>query len=83
MFPHLRAVMQERRTRVYDLGVLLKLSDGQVSLRLAGRLPFLPHERKRICEHFGLCEDWLFAPLNIPRSARLENTMSLQPVELR
>jgi hypothetical protein len=83
MFPHLRAIMGQRRVRVLDLALLLKLSDGQVSLRLAGRLPFLPHERTRICEFFSLCEDWLFAPLNIPHSARLETMVSRQPVEMR
>jgi hypothetical protein len=63
--------MGQRRVKVYDLAVLLKISHGQASLRLAGRVPFLCHERNRISEHLGLTPDWLFAPLAIPQAARL------------
>jgi transcriptional regulator with XRE-family HTH domain len=83
MFPFLRAVMQQRRVRVCDLAQMLRMSDASMSLRLSGRIPLAPHERSRIAEYFSLSEDFLFAPLNVPRPARHETTMLTPAVETR
>jgi len=71
LYPNLRCVMEQRRVKVYDLARLIKVSHGQASLRLAGRVPFRHYERNRVAEHFGLSSDWLFQQLAIPEAAQL------------
>lgn len=72
MLANLRIAMQAKRIKVLDLCPVLKLSSPQISLRLNGRMEFLPHERNRLCEYFGFREAWLFAQTAIPKSAVIE-----------
>jgi hypothetical protein len=79
MFPNLRAVMSDRGVRLYHLAAHLRVSDGYLCQRLAGRRPFQDHERRLIAQYFCINPDWLFAPLHVPASARRE-TATLTPV---
>jgi transcriptional regulator with XRE-family HTH domain len=80
-FPNLRGLMRARGIRIFQIGQLLRMSDSAVNQRLLGRIPFLPYQRTRIAELFGVEESWLFAPLVVPASARLvpETAMLAQP----
>jgi len=69
-FPRVRTLMKARRVRLYDLAELLRMSDSAVCERLHGRAQFAPHERTRLADYFGVLESWLFAPEEIPASAR-------------
>ena len=82
-FPNLRVMMAHRRVRIWELSAVLRMSDGYVSQRLNGRHEFAPHERTRLAEYFGVKEDWLFAPMSVPLSARREFAMMQPAVELR
>ena len=83
MLMYLKYAMARRGIKAYQLAPLLKISEGQFSLRLAGRLPFLPGERARLSEFLGLTEEWLFSEPIIPASARIETTMLTPAVETR
>jgi uncharacterized protein YqiB (DUF1249 family) len=71
--------MRARNIRLYHLAQALRTSDSAVCERLQGRYPLAPHERARISECLGMSEEWLFAPLDVPVSARRETAM-LQPL---
>ena len=74
-FPNLRGMMKHTHTRIYDLAQFLKMSDASFSQRLTGRYQWAPHERNRLSEYFGINQEWLFAPLSVPPSARRERAM--------
>ena len=80
---HLRAVMKQKRVRIYELARMLKMSDASFSHRLAGRYEFAPHERARLSAFFGINQNWLFSPLVIPPSARRETAMISPGMETR
>jgi hypothetical protein len=71
-FPNLRAMMRMRAVRLYHLADLLRMSDSSVCERLHGRGEFAPHEKTRLAQYFNVKEEWLFAPLEIPASARIQ-----------
>lgn len=81
-FPNLRVMMGHTRTRLWELGKILKRSDAYLSDRLNGRYEFAPHERTRIAEFFGVNENWLFQPFQ-PPVARRETAMLAPATESR
>ena len=84
MFGNLRNLMRARRICLFHLAGVLRMSDSSVCERLAGRIPLAPHEKQRLAEFFGVKQEWLFAPLDIPASARLKpETAMLAPATER
>jgi transcriptional regulator with XRE-family HTH domain len=80
MFPNMRSLMTFRHVRVFELARLLRVSDGAMSNRLNGRIPFAPHERNRLTEFFGVDGDWLFHEFR-PPVARRETAMLAPAME--
>jgi plasmid maintenance system antidote protein VapI len=79
LYPNLKAVLFQRHITGYELAAVIKVNEVGFSRRMTGRVQFTPLERARIAAYFGLAEEWLFAPLNIPNSARYENAMAKFP----
>jgi hypothetical protein len=73
-FPRVRTLMRSRGTRLYHLAELLRMSDSAICERLHGRAEFAPHEKARLAWYFSVKEEWLFAPEEIPASARIQPT---------
>jgi plasmid maintenance system antidote protein VapI len=64
--------MARARLTQYALADALKISDAEISRRMAGRREFAPHEKQRVSEILGFRPEWLFAEICPPASARLE-----------
>jgi transcriptional regulator with XRE-family HTH domain len=92
-FSTLKEAMETRGVRAYQLADLIKVSAGTFSMRMHGRIPFSPIERKRISEYFGLSEETLFeaayfrhmawlggiGPRPSEQASKVENAMAKTP----
>lgn len=94
-FTFLKMAMEMHGLRAYQLAELVKISPQSFSLKMHGRLPFTPIEKKRISECFGLSEDnlfegtyfrhmaWLSGKGSRPVDGEVENAMLKPDVEIR
>lgn len=60
IYPNLRAEMARRNYTLDDLGKVIGVSAGAVSLKLNGKRDFDIEEVKKICEHFSMSFEELF-----------------------
>lgn len=61
MYPNLRAELTRRGYTYDDLGKVIGLKGSAVSLKLNGKRDFDILEVKKICEHFNMSFEELFA----------------------
>jgi hypothetical protein len=92
-FSTLKEAMETRGVRAYQLADLIRVSAGTFSMKMHGRIPFAPIERKRISEYFGLSEEVLFeaaffrhaawigglGPRPAEQASKVENAMAKTP----
>jgi hypothetical protein len=70
-FPNLAWALEHRKVVYMEASAVLRMSAGSFSQKMAGRVPFAPHERTRLSEMLGYRADWLFQPMVVPPEARL------------
>lgn len=75
LFPNVTIALERLgRTQVF-LAETLAISQPTLSRKLSGLSDLAPHEKARIAEALGFTEEWLFAPISIPREAARETAM--------
>jgi len=92
-FSALKEAMVTHGVKAYQLAEVIRISSPEFSMRMYGRLPFSPIERKRISEYFGLSEEVLFeaayfrhaawigglGPRPSEQASKAENAMAKRP----
>jgi hypothetical protein len=75
-YPNAAWALSYKRIVYMDAAAALGISGGTFSQKMAGRVEFAPHERARLAELLGFREEWLFAEMAIPPSARMQPAMA-------